>query len=61
MGSGGAAMSPPIPPWDDTELMDVAMERMLALPDDLELVVDTERRVLALDRWPLLALSLIHI
>jgi hypothetical protein len=34
------------PPWDDTELIEVAVDMTLALPDDLELVVDTDRRVL---------------
>jgi hypothetical protein len=37
---------PPNPPWDETELIDVAVDRTLALPDEFELVVEIESRVL---------------
>jgi len=33
------------PSCDETELMDVAVERILALPEDLELVVETDNLV----------------
>jgi hypothetical protein len=50
VGSGGGVAASRAPPgnplWDDTELIEVAVDMTLALPDDLELVVDTDRRVL---------------
>ena len=55
-GSGGAAISwpPPANPLcDDTELIEVAVDMTLALPEDLEeLVVETESRMLKSVWWP---------
>jgi len=44
----------PIPPRDDAELIVVAVDMMLDLPDDFELVVDTDKRAFEADRpiWP---------
>jgi hypothetical protein len=39
-------VTPPNPPWDDTELIVVAVDMTLALPDEFELVVEIESRVL---------------
>lgn len=45
-GAGGCDKPMSCGARDETELSDVAVERTLALADDRELVVDTDRRVL---------------